>query len=73
MEKILFILLLLSANSLAIGSYSGTVSDVRIDRDGRGIIAFNGPVVGEPATCRISDYISHLSFDTNTEGGKAIY
>ncbi len=74
MKNSLFIIAcLLCSNTFSIGSYSGTVSDVRIDRDGRGIIAFDGPVVGAPASCRIPAYASHLSFDTNTAGGKAIY
>ncbi len=67
------LMLLLSNFTYSYGIYNGTVKDVRIDRGGWGIIAFDGPVVGNPATCRSTFYTSQMSFDANTEGGKAIF
>ncbi len=51
----------------------GKVVDVRIDRDGRGIVKFDRLIALEPAVCSSADYNSHFSFDTTTDGGKAIY
>lgn len=59
--------------SYSAGSYSGKVKDVRVDRDGRGIIAFEGQIGNQPAACRSEPYTAHMSFDAKTEGGKAIY
>ena len=54
------------------GSVSGKVIQVRVDKDGRGIVTFDTQVGGAPATCRHSAYTNALSFDANTHGGKAI-
>lgn len=70
---ILISILLISNGAQAIGHVSGTVKSVRVDRNGWGMIQFSVPIGHEPASCRSSSYTSHLSFDTNTEGGKAIY
>lgn len=77
MYKLKFILLvsLFSSQVLAIGkAENAIVSDVRIDRSGNGIVAFNKAISGTPASCRNAEgYANHFSFNTNTEGGRAIY
>lgn len=75
MKKIIFgiSIFMYSSMSLGYGSVEGKVLDVRIDRDGRGIIKFDGPIEREPASCRVAAYSSHFSFDASTDGGKAIY
>lgn len=65
-------LLLLSNMALAAGKVTSTVENVRVDRSGKGIIDFSTPLE-TPADCRNVAYSSHLSFDTSTPGGKAIY
>ena len=67
------LVLLSSEVAFSYGHYTGKVTEVRIDRDGRGIISFDGQIAHNPATCRTSPYFSHFSFDATTEGGKAIY
>ena len=61
-----------SASSFGFGQVSARVLSVRIDQDGRGMVLFDQPVSGEPATCRDSAYANALAFDANTPGGKAI-
>ena len=75
MKKYILALGLISFCSLSysFGSYTGKVNNVRVDRDGRGIIEFDGQISNQPAACRSSSYTAHMSFDASTEGGKAIY
>ena len=75
MKKVIIGCLLsaISTGAFAYGVFNGTVKDVRVDRGGWGIIAFNGAVTGDFAACRNEYYTSHMSFDVKTEGGKAIY
>ena len=49
------------------------VVNVRVDRNGWGIVTFDSPIVGDYAPKRNANYVNHFSFDTNTEGGKALY
>ena len=48
-----------------------TVYQVRIDQSGRGYVWFSSALTGTPASCG-SSHPNQLSFDTNTNGGKAI-
>ncbi len=73
--KIIILLALASLSStvFSAGSVNDfTVTTVRVDRSGLGIITFEGSLGGTPASCISSSYHNHLSFDTNTTGGKAI-
>ena len=47
------------------------VDSVRVDRNGRGFVAFTSPLIDSPATCG-SDYPNLLAFNTNTAGGRSI-
>ena len=74
MKKLLLILFLSigAVNSYAAGFIENAkVLDVRVDENGYGIITFDKVRTREPAACG-NTYNSSLSFDTNTEGGKAI-
>jgi hypothetical protein len=66
-------LILFSSSAFSYGAISGKVKSVRIDRNGNGMVQFYGDVGHEPASCRSDAYKSYLSFDTKTEGGRAIY
>ncbi len=48
------------------------VKDIRIDRDGKGLVVFTSALSGSRPSCAAS-YPYSLSFDTNTEGGKGVY
>jgi hypothetical protein len=56
----------------AAGSVTARVTHVRVDRDGLGMILFDQNVVGTPASCRVSAYVTALAFNSNTAGGKAL-
>lgn len=56
----------------AFGIANSKVASVRVDKNGSGIVEFEDPILHEPASC-VSSYQNHLSFDTNTAGGKSIY
>lgn len=71
MYKYLLPLLLLSSSVMAAGSANSKVSSVRIDKSGMGIVEFYENLAGSPAGC-ISGYPKHLSFNANTDSGKAI-
>lgn len=58
---------------LAAGSISGTVTSIRIDQSGNGMVFFDKNVSGTPPGCVISAYQNAFAFNTNTAGGKAIY
>ena len=61
-----------SASSFGFGQVSARVLAVRVDQDGRGMVIFDQPVTGEPATCRDNAYANALAFDANTPGGRAV-
>lgn len=51
---------------------SAKIIEVRIDKDGKGMVVFDKLVGGTPATCVHPAYINAFAFDTATSGGKAI-
>ena len=59
------------ANTVAGTSGPFSVDAVRVDRTGKGYVTFSSDLVGNPPSCgtRTKD----MSFDVNTEGGKAVY
>ena len=67
---VLFILV--SANTFSFGKAVSKVKSVRVDINGSGLVEFEKPIEHQPPEC-VSSYQSHFSFNTNTEGGKAIY
>lgn len=69
----IFFLLTYSSLSYSYGAANGKVIDVRVDKNGWGMIKFDSPIAHQPASCTSPSYTSHFSFDTNKEGGKAIY
>lgn len=70
---LVFAFLLLPSLVQAYGAVNSTVNSVRIDRSGKGMVEFDSPIGNNPASCGTQTYASYLSFDTNTDGGKAIY
>ncbi|WP_444902136.1 hypothetical protein ACJJIG_04005 [Microbulbifer sp. SSSA007] len=46
---------------------------VRIDESGKGHVKFKSDLNYEPADCTASNYKDMLAFDTNENGGAAIY
>lgn len=69
-----FIFFLLSINANAAGNASSfEIDHVRVDRSGKGYVMFKQTLRGTPADCVQPGYVNALAFDTNTEGGKAIY
>lgn len=76
MKKYIWLLMLVvSQYSFAVGKAENFhVKSVRVDQNGKGIVEFNRPLVthsGARPSC--GSYASHLSFNVNTEAGKAIY
>ena len=65
-------MLAVSSQVLAEGYVVGKVVGVRVDKSGIGLVVFDQPVGGTPASCRHPDYANALAFDTNTSGGRAI-
>ena len=66
------LILLFPSSVMAAGAADNyKVISVRIDKTGMGIVEFNHPLSGAPATC-INGYPRHLSFNANTDPGKAI-
>ncbi len=64
---------LISASAFPIGAVTNvTVTDVRVDADGRGMVFFSSPLGNAPPTCVQSGYANGLAFDTNTAGGRSI-
>jgi|SRR5882724_1728647 len=69
---LVFLILAISNLALANGSVSGKVVAVRVDQNGIGMVTFDQPVTGAPASCRHPAYANALSFDSNTAGGRTI-
>jgi len=73
--KNIFLLVLLSVLSQGVVAqgYANKfgVVYVRADANGYGIVNFDSPLEDAPASC-INGHPSHMSFDTNTAGGKAL-
>jgi hypothetical protein len=75
---VLTVFTLIACLSLTLTAYSAGkasnfyVSYVRVDRSGYGIVKFDQALIDTPASC-ISGHHHHLSFDTNTPGGKSIH
>jgi len=67
-----FLAIAVSSQAMAYGTVTGKVTAVRVDASGIGMVVFDQPVSGAPASCRHSAYTNALAFDTNTPGGKAI-
>jgi|SRR6185437_12415866 len=64
---------LISSNAFAIGAATNvTVTDVRVDADGKGMAFFSAPLGSAQPTCVLSGYANALAFDTNTAGGRSI-
>lgn len=66
---ITLVLVLVSQLSWA-SSVNSTVTNVRIDKNGKGYIVFSSAISGN-AAC--STHANHLAFDTTTDGGEAIF
>ena len=66
------LLLLVASQAYAYGTLSGKVIQVRVDRQGQGMVVFDTPIVNAPPACTISAYANAFAFDTNTAGGRAI-
>lgn len=73
MKILYFLIIILSCNVLAEGKADHfKVKYVRVDKNGKGIVKFQKPLAGTPSSCG-SSHNSDLAFNTNTEGGKAIF
>ena len=66
---------LMSSEVFSVGLVNNFYVDrIRIDNDGKGYVRFTKELQGhdgEPAACA-GNHPSHLAFDSNTAGGKAI-
>lgn len=63
---------LVSMNSFAIGQITGSkVVQVRVDKDGKGMVVFEVVLGGSRPSCS-SSYPNALAFDANTAGGKSV-
>jgi hypothetical protein len=70
---VLILLLLASGQIDAAGSIGGAkIIQVRIDQDGKGMVVFDQPIGGTPASCVHPAYRNALSFDANTGGGRGV-
>jgi hypothetical protein len=49
-----------------------TVTKVRVDDTGHGIVTFSQNLAGTPPACVMPSYGSSLAFDTNTSAGRAV-
>ena len=58
--------------ALAGGAVFGHVTQVRVDKDGHGIVFFDVAVGGTPPACVTAPYLSALAFNMADAGGKAI-
>jgi len=64
---------LISSSAFAIGAATNvTVTDVRVDADGKGMVYFSSPLGSGQPSCVQSGYGNALAFDTNTAGGRSI-
>lgn len=75
MKKILIALvcLLIASPSFSYGLVvNAKVVEVRIDKEGKGMVFFDQLIGGDPATCVHPSYTNALAFDMNTAGGKGI-
>lgn len=54
------------------GYATSTISSVRVDADGRGLIEFVQPIGGTPPSCVASGFNTMMAFNASTAGGKAI-
>lgn len=73
MKLLLSITALLCGHVMANGVAMGfKVTEVRVDRDGKGYVTFDQPLTRSPASCG-TPYPKSLSFDTTTAPGRAIY
>lgn len=75
MKKIVIALafLFISSQAFSYGLVSNAkVLEIRIDQDGKGMVFFDQPIGGDPATCVHPAYKSALAFDMTTPGGKGI-
>jgi len=63
------------SSTLAFGAgsvSSAQVVGVRVDSSGKGLVIFDRPLGGAPASCTIPYYANSLAFNLNTNAGKAI-
>ena len=61
-----------SIQAPAAGSVDGKVIQVRMDKNGWGMVIFDQALGGTPPSCVGAPYANALAFDSNTAGGKAI-
>jgi hypothetical protein len=64
--------LCLSSQSFAAGTITATVTSVRVDSNGKGLVTFAQAIGGTPPGCVVGAYASALAFDATTAGGKAV-
>lgn len=64
--------ILLALPSFGYGSVTARVLDVRVDRQGQGMVTFDSAVTGTRPACVVSAYTNAFAFDANTPGGRAI-
>ena len=51
-----------------------TITNIRIDADGRGIVFFDKPIQGDSAACgQSSSYKNAFAFNAAQPGGKAVF
>jgi hypothetical protein len=70
---LMLVAMLLPFQAIAEGYATGVrVTQIRVDRDGRGIATFDHVLGGSPPGCVHTAYVRSLAFDTNTPGGRSV-
>ena len=74
MRSLLFFLAasVLSLQANAAGNVDAKVIQVRMDKNGWGMVIFDQNLGGTQPSCVAAPYANALAFDSNTAGGKAI-
>jgi hypothetical protein len=74
MYRLILLTLLLGcvSSAFAYGTVSGTVTEVRVDADGKGMVFFSQTIVGAPPSCVHSAYTNAFAFNSNTAGGRSV-
>jgi hypothetical protein len=64
--------LLIGSHVLAAGYLTAHVIQVRVDRQGQGMVVFDATISGTQPSCVAAPYVNAFAFDANTAGGRAI-
>ncbi|MGR6871046.1 hypothetical protein ACU6U9_01770 [Pseudomonas sp. HK3] len=72
MKKLVLLIAMLTPFFSSASEVDSTISYVRVDDNGHGLIQFTNAIIG-PSDCTHPAWRGHYSFDLKTEAGRAIY